>query len=288
MAIRESSVNIVISNKAPSDCVAISPDSSPDTMLESIKLIAKTYEISPKIDEKRVKKLEQRAIIGGFSRHLSHNVMNALTVASGFMKHIRKESATNETLEHKWGIIESKCKLIEEIVTGYNDYTHAISLKPDEEIELFEFTSSLLKELKEKSFSKQFSAFLYNFTDQYNLDFIISDDERFNFSGSRMFLKMALCYIIKDSIRYFDEYLPLDFRVELKSNHERFDILIDVKGVSIPPAIVETMLKPWEHQALSQSFDYWGIVIAKSIIENHSGVMIISKEDSGFSINISF
>ncbi|ADD67611.1 putative PAS/PAC sensor protein [Denitrovibrio acetiphilus DSM 12809] len=238
--------------------------------------------------EQHMKKLEEKAIVAGFSRHLSHNILNALTVAAGFLRKIKQEACINDAMGHKWNIVEQKCKLIEEIVTGYNDYTNAISMQSEERFDIVRFTHSLSKEIADKTFSKNFSAFLYNFLDQYNLTVTPKFKGSFEVEGSEMFLKMALCYIIKDSIRYFDEYVPIDFNFITEKNGSHFTVIVEVQGVEVPAAILDTMLQPWNHQVLSQSFDYWGIVIANVIIEKHGGTMTLRKEKHGLSYSIQF
>jgi len=238
--------------------------------------------------EQHVKKLEEKAIVAGFSRHLSHNILNALTVAAGFLRKIKHDTCINESQNHKWGIVESKCKLIEEIVTGYNDYTNAISMQIEEEFDLNEFTGKLAMELSEKTFSKNFSAFLYNFMEQYIMNVACHSSSAFKVEGSSLFFKMAVCYIIKDSIRYFDEYSPLRFKLTTQELGGRYSIIIHVADVDVPSAILDTMLQPWNHQILSQSFDYWGVVIANVIIEKHGGTMSLRKELDSLSYIIEF
>jgi len=238
--------------------------------------------------EQHMKKLEEKAIVAGFSRHLSHNILNALTVAAGFLRKIKQETCTNEQQGHKWGIIEQKCKLIEEIVTGYNDYTNAISMQSEEDFDLNLFTAELCRELADKTFSKNFSAFLYNFLDQYHMECSGSFAGEYRTSGSRMFLKMAVCYILKDSIRYFSEYTPISFRLITRDLNGKLAVEIHVPGVDVPAAILDTMLQPWNHQVLSQSFDYWGIVIANVIVEKHGGIMTLEKKESGLSYILEF
>lgn len=238
--------------------------------------------------EQHMKKLEEKAIVAGFSRHLSHNILNALTVAAGFLRKIRQETCLTDSQGHKWNIIEQKCKLIEEIVTGYNDYTNAISMPMEEKFDLTAFMTGLTKALAEKTFSKNFSAFLYYFLDQYTLENEFRVKEEYPVEGSTMFLKMALCYILKDSVRYFDEFVPLNFRIIAEVINNRFTIMIHVPGVDVPSAILDTMLQPWNHQVLSQSFDYWGIVIANVIVEKHGGSMNLRKEPDGLSYILEF
>jgi len=238
--------------------------------------------------EQHVKKLEEKAIVAGFSRHLSHNILNALTVAAGFLRKIKQEACISDSLEHKWNIVEQKCKLIEEIVTGYNDYTNAISMQMEDSFDLNDYVQKLTGEISEKTFSKNFSAYLYYFLDQYELTLTHKSNEPFKVDGSTMFLKMALCYIMKDSIRYFDEYTPLRFNIVTEKIDEKFMMMIQVPDVDVPAAILDTMLQPWNHQVLSQSFDYWGIVIANVIIEKHGGMMTLRKDPEGLSYIIEF
>jgi len=238
--------------------------------------------------EQHMKKLEEKAIVAGFSRHLSHNILNALTVAAGFFRKIRQETELTDSQGHKWNIIESKFKLIEEIVTGYNDYTNAISMQMDEKFDLTSFIGKLSSELADKSFSKNFSAFLYNFINQYSLKPNIKYNDAYQIEGSTVFLKMALCYILKDSIRYFDEFAPLSFEFTTENINNKYTILITVPDVDVPSAILDTMLQPWNHQVLSQSFDYWGIVIANVIIEKHGGNLSLCKTPAGLSYKLEF
>ena len=236
--------------------------------------------------EQHMKKLEEKAIVAGFSRHLSHNILNALTVAAGFLRKIRSESEVNEQQAQKWSVVEHKCRLIEEIVTGYNDYTNAISMRLDENFDVAGFLRSVIEEVRDKTFSKNFSAFLYNFLDQYTMTTEFKDNKEFTMHGSRMFLKMAVCYIIKDSIRFFDEYVPLRFKITTEEQKDKFIIEIRLHDVDVDTAIINTMLQPWNHQVLSQSFDYWGIVISNVIVEKHGGTMHLRKDSAGLSFII--
>ncbi|MGE4318786.1 MAG: PAS domain S-box protein [Deferribacterales bacterium] len=238
--------------------------------------------------EQHMKKLEEKAIVAGFSRHLSHNILNALTVAAGFLRKIRSETSLNEQQEQKWNVIEHKCRLIEEIVTGYNDYTNAISMRLEDTVDIAEFISDTAKELADKTFSKNFSAFLFYFTDQYTLTTEFNHKKGYEIHASKMFLKMALCYMLKDSIRYFDEYAPLNFKLRTESVNGRFCVILRLYGVDVSSAILETMLQPWNHQVLSQSFDYWGIVITNVIVEKHGGIMSLRKDSEGISFVIEF
>lgn len=238
--------------------------------------------------EQHMKKLEEKAIVAGFSRHLSHNILNALTVAAGFLRKIRSETCDNEQQSQKWNVIENKCRLIEEIVTGYNDYTNAISMHLDDNFDIAGFLQHTASEIEEKNFSKNFSAFLYYFTDQYTMTTEFNFKREYTIPASKLFLKMALCYIIKDSIRFFDEYVPLKFKIITEDINGRFCMIVRLFDVDVPSAILDTMLQPWNHQVLSQSFDYWGIVISNVIIEKHGGIMSMRKDSGGLSYIIEF
>lgn len=238
--------------------------------------------------EQHMKKLEEKAIVAGFSRHLSHNILNALTVAAGFLRKLRAQVCQDDQQGQTWNIIENKCRLIEEIVTGYNDYTNAISMHVDDNFDIAEFLQQTAKELEDKTFSKNFSAFLYYFMDQYTLTTEFNAKQEYKINASKMFLKMALCYIIKDSIRFFDEYVPLKFKIITEDTNGRFCMIIKLYDVDVPAAILESMLQPWNHQVLSQSFDYWGIVISNVIVERHGGIMSMQKDSTGLSYIIEF
>jgi hypothetical protein len=99
---------------------------------------------------------------------------------------------------------------------------------------------------------------------------------------------MAVCYIIKDSIRFFDEYVPLRFKITTEEQKDRFTIEIRLHDVDVDTAIINTMLQPWNHQVLSQSFDYWGIVISNVIVEKHGGTMHLRKDSAGLSFILEF
>lgn len=252
----------------------------------SLEIIFDDISEKLKIDAK-VKKLEEKAIVAGFSRHLSHNILNALTVSSGFIKKI-KGRCENTKIDPMWKIVDDKCMVIEEIVTGYNDYTNAISMKVKDRVDLKSFYESLIKDLALKEFEKTFSAFLYNFTDSYSISYNFSYKNIFEIDCNIHFLKLALCYIIKDTIRFFSDSLPLSFHVKTIDHYGRFALKVEVHNVEVNQDILDTMFQPWNHQMLSQSFDYWGIVIANVIAEKHGGLVHLKREDYGVSFIIGF
>jgi len=238
--------------------------------------------------EKQMKKLEEKAIVAGFSRHLSHNILNALTVAVGFLTKIKKTIELEGRTKHYWDIVEDKFRLVEEIVTGYNDYTNAINLKTRDELELNSFYSELIESIAGKKFEKTFSAFLYNFTELYDINFDFKFEGACLLQGNKHFLKLGLCYIIKDTIRFFNDDLPLHFDVKTGLTGNRFYVKVRVVGVHVEQEVLDTMTAPWNHQMLSQSFDYWGIVIANVISERHGGVMHLNLVEDGVEIIMEF
>lgn len=234
------------------------------------------------------KKLEEQSIIAGFARHLSHNVMNALTAAGGFIRQVRAKTENTLHLQNLWHIIDDKLVLIEEIVAGYNDYTHATSIRKTENLDFDLFFKELIDSIAEKKVDRIFSAYLYKFTENYNLTCDFSESSSFVEEANKMFLKLALCYILKDNIRYFNVYLPLEYKLKVKRDKDTFNISILVANVEVSEQIVDTMLKPWDHKMLSQSFDYWGIMIAAAVIENHNGKLDISCDGNRLCFNITF
>lgn len=235
-----------------------------------------------------MRKIEEQSIIAGFSRHLSHNVMNALTAAGGFIRQIKIKSNPDLHVQNLWKIVDNKLLLIEEIIAGYNDYTHAISFKLTESVDLNTFYRELVSELAEKKLDRNFTAYLYKFTVSYNISCDFSKSGSFGILGNKMFLKLALCYVLKENIRYFSSSLPLNYEISLEKEKNDFLVKIDLKGVETPDYIIESMFSPWQHNMLSQSFDYWGIAIAGAIIERHHGKASVERIENGLRFIFNF
>ena len=235
-----------------------------------------------------MRKIEEQSIVAGFSRHLSHNVMNALTAAGGFIRQIKLKTESDAHIQNLWKIVDNKLSLIEEIIAGYNDYTHAISFKITENVDLYEFLSELIVSLSEKNIDRNFTAYLHKFVDSYNAEYDITHGRSFHILANKMFLKLAVCYILKDNIRYFSSCLPLKYRFELKANTEVLTLIIDLYGVEAPDYIIDSMFSPWKHTMLSQSFDYWGIVIAGTIVERHHGKSKVERIENGLRFSFEF
>jgi len=235
-------------------------------------------------NEQALRKLEEQSIISGFSRHISHNVMNALTAAGGFIRQIRSKTESNLYTQNLWKIIENKLQLIEEVVVSYSDYTHALSFLLQDEVDITELLMSEIKSISNKKIDKNFSAQLYRFVDNFNMTYDFSDSIPYKIKANKMFLKLAFCYIIKDNIRFFADYLPLSIHVSIKCVNNKFCLSITISDIEISDHILTTMLDPWDHSMVTQSFDYWGVVIAKMIAERHHGHIEILKLDKGLSV----
>lgn len=236
----------------------------------------------------QMRKVEEQSIVAGFSHHLSHNVMNALTAAGGFIRQIKSKTESDAHIQNLWKIVDSKLLLIEEIIAGYNDYTHAISFKLTENIDINEFMKQLVTSLSEKNVDRNFTAYLYKFVDGYEMEYDFSESASFNILGNKMFLKLAVCYILKDNIRYFSNCQVLRFKVKLSTNKDFFTMFIDLEDVEAPDYIIESMFSPWKHAMLSQSFDYWGIVIAGTIVERHHGKSKVERIENGLRFSFEF
>lgn len=235
-----------------------------------------------------IRKLEEQALVSGFSRHISHNIMNALTAAGGFIRQVKSRTDTDPYMSNMWKIIESKLQLIEEVVLSYSDYTHSLSFKLNNEVNLSKFYKELVTTIADKKIDKDFSAQLYRFTDMYDMTYDFTASDNYKIMGNLQFLKLSLCYIIKDNIRFFSDDVPLSFHVTSSVINNRFSLTILVVGVDIADQVLSTILEPWDHSIHIQSFDYWGIVIAKQVIERHLGQLEISKTDNGIEILLLF
>ncbi len=236
----------------------------------------------------QMRKIEEQSIVAGFSRHLSHNVMNALTAAGGFIRQIKLKTESDIHIQNLWKIVDNKLSLIEEIIAGYNDYTHAISFKITENVDLNEFLSDLVISLSEKNVDRNFTAYLHKFVDSYNIEYDLSRGKSFHILANKMFLKLAVCYILKDNIRYFSGNIPLNYKFNLIAEPDIFTLEIELYGVEAPDYIIESMFSPWKHTMLSQSFDYWGIVIAGTIVERHHGKANVERIENGLRFSFEF
>ena len=203
----------------------------------------------------QMRKIEEQSIVAGFSRHLSHNVMNALTAAGGFIRQIKLKTESDTQ--------------IEEIIAGYNDYTHAISFKITENVDLYEFLSELIISLAEKNVDRNFTAYLHKFTDSYNAEYDIPQGGSFHIIANKMFLKLAVCYILKDNIRYFSSCLPLNYKFELKANSEILTLAIDLYGVEAPDYIIDSMF-------------------TGTIVERHHGKSKVERIENGLRFTFEF
>ncbi|HAL87479.1 MAG TPA: hypothetical protein DCM31_11900, partial [Deferribacteraceae bacterium] len=106
-----------------------------------------------------------------------------------------------------------------------------------------------------KKFDKTFSAFLYNFTDQYEIDYTFRFMRSCRMEANKNFLKLGFCYIIKDTIRYFGDEPPMKFKITSEVLNGRFAISIYIDDLDVPQPVLETMCQPWNHNMLTQSFD---------------------------------
>ncbi len=247
-----------------------------DSMIDKVK------------SSENIRKLEEQALVSGFSRHISHNIMNALTAAGGFIRQVKSRTDSDPYMSNMWKIIESKLQLIEEVVLSYSDYTHSLSFKLNNEVNLSHFYKDLVTTIADKQIDKDFSAQLYRFTDMYDMTYDFTALDNYTVMGNIQFLKLSLCYIIKDNIRFFADDVPLSFRVKSSVINNRFSLTILIEGVEIADQVLSTILEPWDHSIHIQSFDYWGIVIAKQVIERHMGQLEICKTDNGIEILLLF
>ncbi len=237
----------------------------------------------------KMRKEEKQAILAGFSRHISHNVINALTAAGGFIRQIKAKTENNMLTQNLWQIIEGKLGLIEEIVAAYNDYTHSLTLKAEETTVVADYLADLMGQISSKEIDRRFSAHLYKYVDSYNLDYDASDvGEPFACAINPLFLKLGICYLIKDNIRYFGTGKPLQYKVKSYTENGKFYVRIDLDDVQLTEAVAATMYKPWDHQIQSQSYDYWGIMIASTIMERHNGSLTIVPYEGGVRFNLVF
>ena len=223
---------------------------------------------------------DEAAIVGGFARHFSHNVLNSLLAVGCFLRQLKPLTDDTEHSNDLWKIVDNKLRLIEELVNGYNDYNHVLDFKVTEEIEVSSFYHDLVVSITDKTFGKAFSAYLGYYTDRYEMTCDFQNPIAKVLNANPLFLKQAFCYIMKDTIQYLGaENEVINFHVVTESREEGFCVNITVKNISIPPEILKTMFTPWHHQMFAQSFDYWGLAIAQTIIGKHGGKFTVENTE---------
>ncbi|MDR0454003.1 MAG: hypothetical protein LBH05_04235 [Deferribacteraceae bacterium] len=218
---------------------------------------------------------DEVAIVGSFAKHFSHNVLNSLLAAVCFLRQLKPLTEKTEHTDSLWRVVDEKLRFIEELVNGYNDYNHVLNLKMTEELEVSGFYNDLIVAISEKTFGKAFSAYLSFYTSRYNMTYDLQSMDLRTLTASPLFLKLAFCYIIKDTIQYLSfENTVAKFHVVTQSQEDKYTIQITVENISMPQEILNTMFRPWDHQMFAQSFDYWGMAIAHTIIAEHEGTFI--------------
>ena len=230
---------------------------------------------------------EEAAIVGGFARHFSHNVLNSLLVASSFLRQLKPLTDKSDQADYLWKIVSEKLRFIEELVNGYNDYNHVLTLKMTEEVDVPAFYNELIVSIANKTFEKAFSAYLSYYVNRYSMTYDLHPPSGRLLRANSLFLKLAFCYILKDTIQYLGaDSTTVNFHVVTQSSKDDFSTTIVVKNASMPPEILNTMFKPWHHQMFAQSFDYWGLAIAHSILKEHGGTFTAQNTGKDLVYNI--
>jgi K+-sensing histidine kinase KdpD len=261
----------LIGDKAGSGFIPIAADASCQAFYQKM---LQTYSACINVLEKpNIDNGTEQVIVAGFARHFSHNVLNALLSAGGFLRQLKSQSDKNEHTYTLWKTVDDKLRFIEELVNGYNDYNHVISLQMTENIDIACYYHDLITAISDKTFDKAFSAYLSYQTNNYELSYKLDFDTVYMLPSNPFFLKLAFCYILKDTIRYLSADAAIKFDVRTMARDGKFIMEILVEDTYLQPEIMETMFKPWSHQMFTQSFDHWGIVIAQTIIAKHGGKM---------------
>ncbi len=234
-------------------------------------------DISARIhQEKVVKKLEERAIVAGLSRHLSHVLLNSLTGAGGWLRKARKAVTSDERLSGYLDIIRGELGKMEEVVRGYQDYVNVMRLNASSLRHSNEFVREFIELLRSGG-----DADLERVLQPVRgiLDWgeaqLIGDDATILMDPA--FLRLGLAYLIRGAAVYALRAGRERAMVVLRSEVSGRSALISVTtpGVTVPPELVASMFSPWEHQMLQQTFEDWGITIANGIAERHQGALDI-------------
>ncbi len=222
--------------------------------------------------EKAVRKLRERAIVAGLSRHLSHVLLNALTGAAGYLGRIRKEVGPTGKVERHFDIIAAEMAKMEQVVRGYQDYVDIMNLNPVSLKALDHLMEDLWPRLRD-SVKGESARILRPVKDCYTLENMeLSAGSAAVYVDDRYF-EMGLAYLIRGAVHLTRKAgrRKAELTLATEAAGRTAAVILTTLGVVTPAEVVTGMFSPWEHQMLTQTFDDWGISIANGVAERHNG-----------------
>lgn len=232
--------------------------------------------------QKVVKKLEERAIIAGLSRHLSHVLLNALTSAGGYLKKLIRKAPSGKEPSRYYEIIDREMEKMEEVVRGYQDYVDIMKLRPSSLLKINVFLGAFIK-LVEQGGDKDIDRILRPIRPACRFDEITIAPEDATVSIDPYFLNIGLAYLIKGIIHYAAGPAGTEVTLAFRSAVSDREVTVSLVtlGTITPPETIAGMYSPWDHQMLHQSFDDWGITISHAVAEKHGGKLEILDRPDG-------
>lgn len=223
-----------------------------------------------RMEEERLRKLEERAIVAGMSRHLSHVLLNCLTSAGGFVGALARESGLSPRGRDAVGVVLHEVRKMEEVVRGYQDYVETTKARPTERVDLREPLAAAIAACPSPAAGEPAFAVVE-----------LPAEPAPALMDRRVF-PLGMAYLFRGIRRAHPGAAP---GLELRARREggELSLAIVVPGAEVPGELVETMERPWRHQILHETFDSWDLAIAKSMFERHGGQFAVAARAGGVS-----
>lgn len=224
-----------------------------------------------RLDEERLRKLEERSIVAGMSRHLSHVLRNSLTSAGGFLTAVTREAGLTPRGRDAVGIVLREVRKMEEVVRGYQDYVETTKARPAERLDLNALVAAVAAALPAVA--------------EGNLKLTAIDIEGRPAPAllDRRIFQLGLDYLFRGIVRAHDGELRPPVCLELSTRAVELEhrIRAFLPGLHLAHDLLQIMDRPWRHQVLHQTFDYWDLAIAQTMFERHGGQFTVSDQPEG-------
>jgi PAS domain S-box-containing protein len=220
-------------------------------------------------EEDLLRKLEERAIVAGMSRHLSHVLLNSLTSAGGFVAAIARETGLSPRGSDAVGIVLQEIRRMEEVVRGYQDYVETTKAHPAEAGDLRELLRAAIAAAPAPA------------GDEPALTVGELPGEPAPVVADRRIFLLGMGYLFRGIRRAHRGAAAPGLELRARREGDELALEILVPGARVAGEIIETMERPWRHQVLHQTFDSWDLAIAKTMFERHGGQFSVAAQAAG-------
>lgn len=239
--------------------------------------------------ERCLRKLEERAIVAGFSRHLSHVLINATLSLGSHLKQVERRTRdcpeASAATSQAWRDLER----VEEVVRGYQDYVALMGIVPREVspfgLAVADFVASLGEE--GDTAVRRIVASV-----QGRLQLVTRDNASKHVAVALdpSFFNKGLAYLLRGAVHNAlarGGAEPVELHLTTWNDHRWAMLELATPGIVTPPDAMASLYSPWLHQMLVQTFDDWGVTIANGMTEQLRGSLTVeSVRDTLFRVRL--